>query len=141
VDRLLAVADAIAPGGFITATMVYRPHYASTAAPNGHTLLYFDADNLVQLNAAGAIVMRIAGEELATGTITFAALQALTVTFEHSADGRAVTVAGATTGNATVTAAALSPMRLPTHALILGGPTGAELQPDLLMFAPDLTNF
>lgn len=143
-DLIYAVADAIAPGGYITATLRYQPSYSSSDIPITHTLLYFDDETMLHYVRAGGSARfdwTVAGETIMVTSLTFSAEQELKITVEHSEERRALIVSGATSGNGEATGDPLLALSLPTHALLLGPPAGPEEDSDLIAFEPALTTF
>lgn len=135
-DVLRAEPAALAPGGYFTITLKYRPHYAHSEAATAHDLVFFDASNRFFFRESDAkMVLKIGGVDLATAAaVTFSRHQEITVTIEHTATRRAITVSGATSGNGTVTAAAASAMSLPTDSYVFGSSTGSQEGADLRAF-------
>jgi len=141
-DTVRAAAEAIAPGGFFSLELRYRPHYAEDEAATDHNLLWFDADNRAYYRASDdKFVLEIEGAIVASSAVTFNRHQELTLTLAHTFTGRTLTVAGATTGDGTTTGAALDAIVLPCVAFVLGTVAGAEHGADLTALIPDLITF
>jgi hypothetical protein len=135
---LMAPCEALAPAGYLTPTLRYRPQYTQTQTAGDHTLLYIDANTRVIFRKSDAkIVLTLAGVEIASEALTFSRFQELTVTIDHSDDRVRLIVSGATTGNGiTVAAGAPALVDMPSWGYVLGGPNGAEEGAELAYLAP-----
>lgn len=138
--QLLATADVIAPGGYLSITLSYTTGYDYAGGVPEHDLLFFDADNRLFWRRSDAkFVWLVGATELLSAACTFSAGQDITLAITHTTDGRSVAVTGATTGNGTTTTTtALDAIYLPSLAGVLDLGGGASV---LLSLVPDLTPF
>lgn len=93
-----------------------------------HDVVYFDDDNRLYYDSdAQKMVLRIGGVDLMSAALSWTGAVGLLLTAKHLPTGRSLTVAGATTGNGTVTAAALAAMSgIPRRGYVLGNPGAVE---------------
>lgn len=145
-EVLRALAHVMAPDGFFSIRLKYRPHYADDEPGLHHSLVVFDDNNKLIFNRATVTFdLVIDGVTLSSAAVTFSRHQEITIDIEHSTNRRMIEVSGASTGNGRVigdAAAAIS--SLPTYATILGGggfDGGAEEGADLLALVPGLRTF
>lgn len=122
---IAAVTDPtiLAPGGFFTLRLTIVPHFSDSDLGAGevHNILWFDDDNRIYWDRdSGQWVLRIDGTDLPTTGQTWSRNQELTITARHQPDGTAIIIAGATTGNETITGVAQAAIVLPA-LIYLGG--------------------
>lgn len=126
-DSLIADAATIVQSGCIDVELVYAPQYASSEASSDHVLLYIDADTYLEyVHSSQQFRLFVNGYSLLSAVVTFSRLQQLTITVTANASGRSLTVAGATNGNGTVTAEAVTPIIVPDEVFVLGDSDGAS---------------
>jgi hypothetical protein len=129
----IASPSLVAPGGFFKAELVVAPNYASTEFTGDHDLLYFGAnDRLFIRQSDKKLVLRIGGADVASAALTWAREQPISIRASHTKQGRALAVLGATTGNGSASAGAVSGLTLPGTAYLLGNSSGAQESASLM---------
>jgi hypothetical protein len=126
------VPEVVAPNGFFSFVMETIATAASLAYDPGieHNLVYFDASNRLFYDVSTQqIILRIGGVNLLSAPLTWTASTVMTFTAKHLATGRTLSVAGAASGNGTVTAAAKTAMvGMPRVGYVLGLPGVVETE-------------
>jgi hypothetical protein len=130
-ESLSINAHQVFPQGWFDVTLVIAPHYATGEALSEHDLLFFDSDNRVLMRPDGVIVLRIAGNELASTPLTWSREIPLTIVVRNKQDLQFLSVTGAAPPFETSGAAGQAVSPLPERAFILGGPQGAQEGADL----------
>lgn len=136
-DVLSASPRAVVPGGFLTPTLRYRPHYAHDETSSDHTLIYIDDENRLRFRSIDQrMVLTLGGEDIESDALTFSRHQEIEVEVYHSEDRVRLRVAGATTGNGNTVADGQGPILLPSVVYLMGGASGSEEGSDLTYFWP-----
>lgn len=150
VETLSAPTALLAPDGFFKVSFTIRPHFANTAMKEGYfSLVWFDDSNWAFINrnqlglTAYNIYLRIAGEDLTMGPLSWSEGQTLIIEIEHSASKRFISVAGATVGNGAIAGAAMAAISpLPTTlSLFSRSSLGVEEALDVPEFYPQGKTF
>ncbi len=129
------------PGGYFEVSFVLAPRYASGELPAAaeHDLLWLDDENRVFLRAhpsggsGAALCLLVGGSQLCGGHVTWPRERELTITAEHSASRRAVSISGQQSGNGDTYATAGLPINMSNYdyVLLLGDGDGAQQCADL----------
>jgi hypothetical protein len=128
--------EVIAPGGALHVELRVAPNFAhDEQGAEEYNLLFFDDKNRLFLRKSDQrLVFRVGGVDVTTDALAFGRDQELTITAKSAAGGEmSLTVAGATSGDGTITGGPGSAIPAPASGVvtILGGPGGAEECADL----------
>lgn len=128
--------EALAPGGALHVELRVAPNFAhDEQGAEEHNLLFFDDKNRLFLRKSDhKVIFRVGGVDVATEALAFGRDQELTITAKSTPGGEmSLTVAGATSGDGTITGGPGAAIPAPTSGVvtILGGPAGAEECADL----------
>jgi hypothetical protein len=127
-DVLSGSAATLAPNAYLAWTLMISPNFASGEQGVDAPLIWLDTNDQVFLRQSdGAIVVKAGGAViLSSSPLTFSRDQAITVrVVDSTTKGASLTVAGATTGNGTVTGTA-APMSQASTIYLLGSNQGAQ---------------
>jgi hypothetical protein len=120
IDPTLALVN-----GFYDLSLLLAPNWGSLEKPGQSVLYYFDVANFVYYDAADQMMyLRSNGGNFGVGPLVWSRNQEIRVSVRATANGRRVSVEGATSGNGEVVIpAAAIPIAVPGGAFCLGDGT------------------